>query len=253
MCHLSDPAYGTVDTLSKLSHDSDTPTARTAILAMGLVGAGTNNSRLAGLLRQLAVFHKRDKGSVLLIRLAQGLVAAGKGLVSISPLHSDRVLIRPAAVAAVLSLSLCALNLEGTLLGKYHHLLYTIAPALTPRMVMTLDAETREPVTLDVRIGTAVETVGQAGRPKAITGFQTHTTPALMNSHDRAEIADETWKPLCSVLEGVVLVKKQEVENDEDGNTAREARARAAAASALARTPSQMAGIMAAASGTSDV
>jgi hypothetical protein len=31
-----------------------------------------------------------------------------------------------------------------------------------------------------VRVGQAVDVVGQAGRPKAITGFATHTTPVLV-------------------------------------------------------------------------
>lgn len=55
---------------------------------------------------------------------------------------------------------------------------------------MTLDAkDADEMVRVDVRVGTAVETVGQAGRPKTITGFQTHQTPVLLAAKDRAEIA----------------------------------------------------------------
>ncbi len=33
--------------------------------------------------------------------------------------------------------------------------------------------------------------VGQAGRPKTITGFQTHTTPVLLGHNDRAELATD--------------------------------------------------------------
>jgi 26S proteasome regulatory subunit N1 len=36
------------DLLSKLSHDADADTAQTAILGLGLIGAGTNNARIAG-------------------------------------------------------------------------------------------------------------------------------------------------------------------------------------------------------------
>ncbi len=35
----------------------------------------------------------------------------------------------------------------------------------------------------------AVDVVGQAGRPKTITGFQTHTTPVLLAHGERAELA----------------------------------------------------------------
>lgn len=57
-------------------------------------------------------------------------------------------------------------------------------------------------------IVTQVEIVGQAGRPKAITGFQTHTTPVLLNVKDRAELASDEYIPLTNVLEGVVILRK---------------------------------------------
>ena len=50
--------------------------------------------------------------------------------------------------------------------------------------------------------------VGQAGRPKTITGFQTHTTPVLISAGDRAELATDKYIALASVLEGVVILKK---------------------------------------------
>ena len=37
----------------------------------------------------------------------------------------------------------------------------------------------------------AVDVVAQAGRPKTITGFQTHTTPVLLAYGERAELATE--------------------------------------------------------------
>jgi 26S proteasome regulatory subunit N1 len=66
-----------------------------------------------------------------------------------------------------------------------------------------------------VRVGQAVETVGQAGRPKKITGFQTHTTPVLLGHKDRVEMASRDLAPLASVLEGFVIVEKKE---DEDAS-----------------------------------
>lgn len=50
-----------------------------------------------------------------------------------------------------------------------------------------VDADLK-PLPVNVRVGQAVETVGQAGKPKAITGFQTHTTPVLLGVRDRAEV-----------------------------------------------------------------
>ena len=61
-----------------------------------------------------------------------------------------------------------------------------------------------------MRVGLAVETVGQAGRGKTITGFQTHTSPVLLGLRDRAEIAGNEWRATggTTVLEGVVIVEK---------------------------------------------
>lgn len=76
--HLSHPAYTIVDTLSKLTHDTDAEVAQNAIVALGLIGAGTNNSRIAGLLRQLCVFYKREANHLFCVRIAQGLLHMGK-------------------------------------------------------------------------------------------------------------------------------------------------------------------------------
>ena len=54
----------------------------------------------------------------------------------------------------------------------------------------------------------SVVNVVQAGRPKTITGFQTHTTPVLLSVGDRAELATNKYLPLTSVLEGMVIVKE---------------------------------------------
>jgi 26S proteasome regulatory subunit N1 len=48
LLHASTPDMYTMDTLSRLSHDSDNAVARGALLALGVIGAGTNNARLAG-------------------------------------------------------------------------------------------------------------------------------------------------------------------------------------------------------------
>jgi hypothetical protein len=76
--HLSDPEYTVVDLLSRLSHDHNEDCAQAAILGLGLVGAGTNNSRIAALLRALADFYKTEPNTRFVVRLAQGLLHCGK-------------------------------------------------------------------------------------------------------------------------------------------------------------------------------
>ena len=55
-------------------------------------------------------------------------------------------------------------------LGKSHYLLYTLATAIQPRMLQTFD-EDLKPLPVSVRVGQAVDVVGQAGKPKTITGL----------------------------------------------------------------------------------
>jgi 26S proteasome regulatory subunit N1 len=61
--------------------------------------------------------------------------------------------------------------MKGTILDRLHYLLFFLTPAINPRFLATVDTDL-QPVTVNARVGQAVETVGQAGRPKTITGFQ---------------------------------------------------------------------------------
>lgn len=101
---VSNPDLKVTDTLSKLSHDADSVTAQCAILGLGLTAAGTNNARVAATLRQLADFYKKEPQQLFMVNIAQGLLHMGKGLLSISPFHSDRLL---KSTVRVLLLSQC--------------------------------------------------------------------------------------------------------------------------------------------------
>ena len=68
--------------------------------------------------------------------------------------------------------------------------------------------ENLEPVQTQVRVGNAVDTVGQAGKPKKITGFQTHDTPVLIGQNERAELATEEYLSETQVLENFVILRK---------------------------------------------
>jgi hypothetical protein len=67
----SKPQLPIIDALSKYSHDQDLDVALNAIFAMGLVGAGTNNARLAQMLRMLAVYYATEPDCLFVIRIAQ--------------------------------------------------------------------------------------------------------------------------------------------------------------------------------------
>eukprot|EP00250_Pteridium_aquilinum_P033849 c6479_g1_i1 orf=630-3299(-) len=204
---ISNPKINVMDTLSRLSHDSDVEVAMTAIVALGLIGAGTNNARIAGMLRNLSSYYYKDPSLLFCVRIAQGLVHMGKGLLTLNPYHSDRFLLSSVALTGLITVLHGCLDMKAIILGKYHYVLYFLTLAIQPRMLMTLD-ENLKPLSVPVRVGQAVDVVGQAGRPKTITGFQTHTTPVLLATGDRAELATEKYIPLSSVLEGFVILKE---------------------------------------------
>lgn len=204
---VSNPQMKVYDTLSRYSHDNDNEVAVNAIFAMGLVGAGTNNARLAQLLRQLASYYHRDPNALFMVRIAQGLLHMGKGTLSANPYHTDRQVLSRVGTAGLLTVLVSLIDAKSFILSDSHYLLYFMAVTITPRFLITLD-EDLKPLTVNVRVGQAVDVVGQAGRPKKITGWQTQSTPVLLAWGERAELEDERYLSASSVLEGVVILRK---------------------------------------------
>jgi 26S proteasome regulatory subunit N1 len=203
----SNPQMRVYDTLSRYSHDNDNDVAVNAIFAMGLLGAGTNNARLAQLLRQLASYYHRDQNSLFMVRIAQGLLHMGKGTLSVNPFHTDRQVLSRVAAAGLLTVLVSMIDAKQFILAESHYLLYFLVTAMHPRFLVTLD-ENLKPLTVNVRVGQAVDVVGQAGRPKTITGWQTQSTPVLLAYGERAELEDEEYLCLSSSLEGLVILRK---------------------------------------------
>ncbi|KAM3213355.1 hypothetical protein ACQJBY_066000 [Aegilops geniculata] len=205
MLYISNPKVDVVDTLSRQSNDADGQVMMAATISLGLIGAGTNNARIAELLRNLS---SQEHGVYLFcVRIAQGLVHLGKGLLTLAPYHSDRLLLSPVALAGLVTVLHACLNMQPTILGEYPYMLYILALAMQPRMLLTLD-EDLKPLPVPVHVGQAVDVVGQAGSPRTITGFQTHNTPVLLAAGERAELATEKYIPLTPVLEGFVILMK---------------------------------------------
>ncbi|KAH0866776.1 hypothetical protein HID58_073798 [Brassica napus] len=204
---ISNPKVTVMDTLSRLSHDTDSEVAMAAIISLGLIGAGTNNARLAGMLRNLSSYYYKDASLLFCVRIAQGLVHMGKGLLTLTPFHSERFLLSPTALAGIVTLLHACLDMKPIILGKYHYVLYFLVLAMQPRMMLTVDKDLK-PLSVPVRVGQAVDVVGQAGRPKTITGFQTHSTPVLLAAGERAELATDKYIPLSPILEGFIILEE---------------------------------------------
>lgn len=203
----SNPQMKVYDILSRYSHDNDNDVAVNAIFAMGLLGAGTNNARIAQLLRQLASYYSRDANSLFMVRIAQGLLHMGKGTMSITPFHTDRTVMSRVAASGLLTVLVSLIDAKQFVLADSHYLLYYIVTAMHPRFLVTLD-EDLKPLKVNVRVGQAVDVVGQAGRPKTITGWQTQSTPVVLAYNERAELEDEKYLSLNNVLEGLVILRK---------------------------------------------
>ncbi|GHJ86083.1 hypothetical protein NliqN6_2485 [Naganishia liquefaciens] len=210
----SNPQLSILETLSRYSHDNDLEVAVNAILAMGMIGAGTNNARLAQMLRQLAGYYNKEPNCLFMVRIAQGLVHMGKGTIGINPFFADRNVMSPSAVAGLLSLLVSFTDAKSFVLDKSHWMLYWIVTAMYPQFLITLNEELEEQA-VTVRVGQAVNTVGLAGQRMGISGFQTHQTPVRVAVGERAEFGTNEWFPYGQ-LEGIVIVKKNENYDAED-------------------------------------
>ena len=102
LLYASNPQLTVFETLSRYSHDSDLDVAANAIFAMGLVGAGTNNARLAQLLRGLASYYHREANCLFMVRIAQGMLHMGKGTMTLNPYHTDRQVLSRISMAGLL-------------------------------------------------------------------------------------------------------------------------------------------------------
>ncbi|KAJ3782807.1 armadillo-type protein [Lentinula aff. detonsa] len=215
LVNASNPQLPILETLSKYSHDNDLAVALNAIFAMGLVGAGSNNARLAQMLRQLAGYYHKEADCLFMVRIAQGLVHMGKGTIGVNPFFSDRSIMHKPAVAGLLAVLTAFTDAKGFILDKQHWMLYFLVNAMYPRFMITLDEELNN-LPVAVRVGQAVDVVGQAGKPRTISGFQTHTTPVRLGTTERAELATEEFIPYAAALEGFVILKKNPGWESED-------------------------------------
>ena len=76
--------------------------------------SGTNNARLATMLRQLAVYHAKDANNLFCVRLAQGLTHLSKGTLTLCPFHADRQIMSPTSVAGLLIFLVSCLDVKSS-------------------------------------------------------------------------------------------------------------------------------------------
>ena len=138
LLRISNPDVSIMDMLTKLSYDSDANIAMSAIFALGLIGAGTNNSRIAGNLRYLAAYYANNADQLFVVRISQGLVHLGKGLLTLNPLYSDKFLFSNVSLAGLLTVLYTCTDMKTFLVGKYHYFLYYLVLSIYPRMLIAV-------------------------------------------------------------------------------------------------------------------
>jgi 26S proteasome regulatory subunit N1 len=135
---ISNPKINTMDILFKLAYDTDSDIALRAIICLGLVGAGTNNSRLAEIFRKLASYYSKDSDTLFCVRMAQGLLYMGKGMVSLQPYYSERFLLSKVGMSGVLIFLTSLFDIKSTFLLKHHYFIYFLSLAMYPKSLFVV-------------------------------------------------------------------------------------------------------------------
>ena len=104
------------DLLYKLAHDDDEELALRSLLGLGLISAGSNNSRIASLLRNLAIYYENDKNFLFVIRLSLGLLYLGKGLIGVNPFYSEDFLVNKAGFGGLFIILIAMTDMKAFIL-----------------------------------------------------------------------------------------------------------------------------------------
>ncbi|KAI5181406.1 26S proteasome regulatory subunit N1 [Nematocida sp. AWRm80] len=189
LLHMSTAKIEVIETLKRSAHSGDTSVMVSSIGALGIVAAGSNNSRVQAALEQMGTFcGKGAPGSAL--KLAEGLVRLGKGTMKLS-MHTSGIP-SPKSIAGILGYVFSLLDAGMGILDRYYFVLMLISPAIAPKHLVTVN-EAGTPIRSNVRVGTRIDVSGVAGRPKQLSGTQMHETPVILQSTESAEVlADKT-------------------------------------------------------------
>ncbi|KAJ7834239.1 26S proteasome regulatory subunit RPN1 [Mycena olivaceomarginata] len=123
-----------------------------------------------------------------MVRIAQGLVHMGKGMIALDPFANRSIISLP--VVAGLSAMLIALtDAKHFVLDKYRWMMYFFVTAMYPRFLITVDEQLNSmPVTMC--IGQALDVVAPGAT-------------------ERMELVTKEFIPFGHVLEGFVVLQKK--------------------------------------------
>lgn len=93
---------------------------------------------MADIFRKLASYYNKENETLLLIRLAQGLLYMGKGMLSIQPYYSERFLLSKVGMSGLMIFLVSLLDINRTLLGKNHYFIYFLSLAMYPKSLFVV-------------------------------------------------------------------------------------------------------------------
>lgn len=166
-----------------------------AIIALGIVGAGTKSSRVLNALENSFSLISKDIKPVATKIIAQGLINLGKGLFTMSPLYYNKNVISNRAMVGLLSTLIFFFS--QSLLTDYSFISYVMSSAFSPKYVVGFEGS--------CKVGKPIDTVGMVGKPNKLSAIVIHSLPIILNANERAECDEDVY---TSYIEDV-LVRKE--------------------------------------------
>ncbi|AFM98076.1 26S proteasome regulatory complex protein [Encephalitozoon hellem ATCC 50504] len=199
LLYPSNPQVNVLDILEKSLNIGETNCIISTIISLGFIGAGTLNSRINKILDQQYSYYYKDSKVLPMLKIAQGLVSLGKGLLSISPLCFDKTAFMPKNIIGLFSTVFMLLDSSiSPLVSSHTYMFFLLCQACTQKYVVCSEK-------INIRVGHPINTVGMVGEPKKLSSVQIHTSPVVLNEKTRAE----TDENVCtSYIEDVLIVKK---------------------------------------------
>lgn len=209
----SDPKIEIIKTLYNLKHHCVSGLDTNLIISLGLIGAGTNNSYIKKIIGDFDSNKCKNAEIMSSVNLANGLLDLGKGSLCLNSLQYNKQLISKTAIGSLLIIAFTCLDANSILFDKLPHLINYLAPAIQPKMLLTLDEDTLEPMSLCCKVGKAIDIFDQVDKINHISSNQFINTPIILNCEEKIEIIDKNYTPLLPFAEHILLVRKAENQN----------------------------------------
>ncbi|CAI9103823.1 OLC1v1002391C1 [Oldenlandia corymbosa var. corymbosa] len=176
---VSNPKVDIIAKLGKLTRNQDSLIAMGAIISLGLVAAGTKNILVSKKLHALSNYYRKQSRFLFCVQISQGLLNLGKGLLTLSPSHSNGLLWSPPALAGLLTTLHGFLDMETFFFGEYSFVLFFLVLAMQPKLLCTFNEDLKV-------IKAAVEVIDKDAKPKDGMSM----TPILLSAGERPN-----WRP----------------------------------------------------------